>query len=115
MDAGPKIHNGENYHIRAANEKMIPIVAELQVIIRLKDYVSLGRFVVCKTLPCHIFFGTEFQDSPFEITNHKEQFYELPNGQRLPIVRNGSEFITETNSKTIGCPDPSRGFRRKDC
>ncbi len=70
---------------------------------------------MCKTLPCHILFGTEFQDGHFEITNHEEQFFELPKGQRLPIVRNGRDYINETNSITIVGPGSSNGYRRKYC
>ncbi len=74
MEARLKIHNGENYHFGAANGEMIPTVGELQLIIRVRDYLALARFVVCKTLPFHILDGTEFQDAHFQITNHKEKF-----------------------------------------
>ncbi len=115
MEARLKIHKGENYHLRTANDEMIPTVGELQLIIRLRDYVALARFVVCKILPCHLLLGTEFQGTQLEIRDHKVQFFEFPNGQRLPTVRNGKDFINETKSITIGGPGSSHGYRRKDC
>ncbi len=39
MESRLKIHKGENYHLQAANGEMIPTVGELQLIIRLKNYV----------------------------------------------------------------------------
>ncbi len=92
MEARLKKHKGENYNLRAAKGEMITTVRELQLIIRRRDYFPIARFVVRKTLPYNIMPGTEVQDSPIEIPNHEEQFFELPNGQRLPVARNGRDF-----------------------